>query len=189
MTAKLPVSAISDIAALTRTGFFVADTNVRFEWQKNTPVVAEHFPEAVRSSQPADETKVRQIAGKSIQLSRFHADKLFHPTLSQKIKEEWAGNFFNGTRGDEMLVVESCGIVEGFCQVISRERMAIVDLIAVNIQKSSQGLGTSMLNSLKHKYQNITAGTQINNTSSINFYIKSGFKVHSCEHVLHLHIS
>lgn len=185
--AKVATENIQAAKVLTDSGFFIVDTNVSFSCEVLHLKATENRDIMVRLATPKDEAAVRRIAGGSFSFTRFHADPYIDNTLADKIKEEWAGNYFVGKRGDEMLVAEKSGHVIGFCQNIIQGDKAVIDLIAVDRSAQGQGAGGAMISDLRERFSHIHVGTQLANKKSIALYEKMGFRFHGTHYVLHKH--
>lgn len=185
--AKVGAENIQEAKALTDSGFFIADTNISFACETSNLRTTENQAITVRLAKPEDDASVRRIAGSSFSFTRFHADPFVDNGLADKIKEEWAGNFFSGMRGDEMLVAEKDGKVIGFCQNLIQGNKVIIDLIAVDRNAQGQGAGGAMISNLRGRYTRVHVGTQLANKKSIALYEKAGFRFHGAHYVLHKH--
>jgi ribosomal protein S18 acetylase RimI-like enzyme len=189
LEAKVAVGQVADVAALTARGFRVIDTNVQLE----RPAGA--FPAGARSArhaQPADEAAVRAVAATSFSQTRFHLDPRIGGTDADRVKEQWAGNFFAGKRGEWMIVAEDGGRVAGFLQAFrTANRRLVIDLIGVEPGSRSKGLGRSMIPFAGQACLGAAApmivGTQVANLRSLRLYESLGFRVMGASYVLHLH--
>ena len=187
-TAKVEVSDISQANSLVDAGFRVVDVALIF----SKDAEGEQTTASVREAKSSDEEAVRAIAGSSFRYSRFHLDPSIPVSLANRIKSEWAGNFFSGKRGNAMLIAETNGIVAGFCQLIFRDGNAVIDLIAVDPSFARRGLARKLLAGVttcatKRKFpvQKVVVGTQAANTPSVNLYESFGFRLVSSNLVLH----
>ncbi|PCJ99947.1 MAG: hypothetical protein COA45_03800 [Zetaproteobacteria bacterium] len=184
--AKVDVQDIDAAKTLTNRGFFIVDTNVSYI---STRAMAQNPAEniVIRAAKSEDKDSVRQIAGEAFSLTRFHADPCIDNAMADQIKSDWAGNYFSGDRGDEMLVAEKGGQVIGFNQILIRDGVAIIDLIAVKTSAQGQGVGKAMMAKLQERYDTLRVGTQLVNKSSIALYEKMGFCFEKAHYVLHYH--
>ena len=187
-TAKVPIEDIIQANKLIELGFRVVDCALIFEMN------AEYSQEStsIRSALPRDEGRVREIASNAFRFSRFHLDPMISKSIANRIKADWAGNFFNGLRGDAMLIAEVDGMVAGFCQLIIRDNRAIIDLIAIDASCSRRGLARSLLASITGcitarglSVNRLVVGTQSANIPSVNLYESFGFRMVSSNLVLH----
>ncbi len=183
---KIGVDDIISMKNLSTKGFYVVDTNVTFIANRAKNIT---FPSdiKIRKAKPKDESAVREIATNSFTKTRFHADPSIDNKIANKIKEEWAGNYFSGARGDEMIIAELNGKVIGFNQILIKDGIATIDLIAVDKNYQGLGAGKKMIAELQKSYSVMRVGTQLANNDSIAFYEKMGFSFERASYVLHYH--
>jgi len=186
---KVPVGRVADVAALTERGFRVIDTNVQLSRS-----AAEFSADGVaaRHAKPQDEAAVRAVAATSFSQTRFHLDPRIEKSSADRVKEEWAGNFFSGKRGEWMIVAEDQGRVAGFLQLLRGvDGSLVIDLVGVLPGSRSKGLGRSMIafagQTCLGRAASMTVGTQVANTGSLRLYENLGFRVSGAWYVLHLH--
>jgi ribosomal protein S18 acetylase RimI-like enzyme len=185
--AKVPVDNVQAGVLLQKLGFYVVDTNVVF--RKPFSYNGAHG-NMVRFAQQKDEDGVRKVAYGNFEYSRFHLDQRIPNSLADKIKAEWAGNYFKGKRGDEMIVALSGDTVIGFTQLLYKGDELIIDLIAVDKSHRGKGVASDMIEYAEercpqHKFT--TVGTQVANVPSVRLYEKLGFRLHHAEYVYHYH--
>lgn len=144
----------------------------------------------VRAARASDEASVRKIAASAFEYSRFHRDTLIPRKQANCIKEEWAGNFFLGHRGDAMVVAKADGEVVGFALFFCRGDELVLDLIAVHSAYRGYGVGTDMLSSAAlelGKFSRMRTVTQAENRAAMGFYRKLHFRSVTVERVYHYH--
>lgn len=187
-SAKLPATTVAQANRLVDAGFRVVDMALRFARQAGKGAAVP----ATRDAVPEDELRVREIAGIAFTCSRFHLDPRFPKDLANRIKAEWAGNYFRRQRGDAMLVAEADGVVAGFCQLILKDGRTIIDLIAVDPAFSRRGLARQLVNGVVAcaarkgvAASSVVVGTQAANTASVNLYESCGFRLSGSTLVLH----
>jgi ribosomal protein S18 acetylase RimI-like enzyme len=186
-TAKVATSNLALANQLERDQFLLVDTTVTLQLSTYAGGVSK-----ARFAVPEDEPAVRRIAAESFTLSRFHADKEIEADTANRIKEEWAANYFCGKRGDCMLVIEDNGKVAGFLLAIKSNNGAIIDLIAVQTGHRQKGYGKQLVDKLWVQFAGpgafIRVGTQITNIRSLVFYQKMGFRQEASHYVFHKHV-
>lgn len=188
--AKLDVSLIARLSMLIDTGFRVVDTALTFDGS-----ISGTSGTRVRFAGPADRGQVSAIAGKAFLFSRFHLDPRVPPGVADIIKSSWAANYFDGGRGDGMLVAEVDGAVVGFLQLLrAQQDVLVIDLIGVDPAHQGRGLGREMiLHAARHGIgdgwvpKKITVGTQAANMPSVRLYESLGLRFKSAQYVVHHH--
>ena len=189
--AKASVEDLSSVKHLEDLGFRLIDTNVQLV-RKSEPIKIQNY--GSRFANESDEKSVCKVAGSSFTQSRFHLDQKIPRKIADKVKSEWAGNFFQKKRGDWMVVSEIDGNVVGFLQLLKKnEATIVIDLIAVAPGHQGMGIGKSMIsfaiNNCLEGNPKVIVGTQIANTNSLKTYNNLGFRTSSAQYVFHLHKS
>lgn len=188
--AKLDVSAVAHLSMLTDAGFRVVDTALTFDG-----AISGASGSHVRFARPEDRAQVSRIAGSAFRHSRFHLDPLVPAGVADAIKSSWAANYFDGRRGDGMVVAERDGKVAGFLQLLRapQERL-VIDLIGVDPALQGRGLGREMILHAAHHGigdgripSTITVGTQAANIPSVRLYESLGLRLRSAQYVVHHH--
>jgi len=187
LSAKVDVTKPGLISMLEKDGFSLSATAL-------TLTADNYLPEATKArlARPDDEPAVRNIAATAFSETRFHCDPCIPVQTADRIKEEWAANYFSGNRGDSMIVVEDEGSVAGFLLAIKQPDNFVIDLIAVGTSARNKGYGKAMIDRLGEHYGSpglsIRVGTQLSNTRSLEFYQKLGFRLTSAHYMFHKHI-
>ena len=191
---KVDVGDLDKISFLENLGFNLVETNVQFEREANPSLCfGIHKEDEMRFVKELDSQAVKSIAWDSFLYSRFHLDPMISNELANKIKAEWAENYFHGKRGDKMIVAVVNGEVVGFLLLLYKntreEEFVFIDLIAVKEEFRSQRIAQSMMAFIAYNYgpTKIRAGTQIVNTPSVRFYEKNGFRMVGASYTFHLH--
>jgi GNAT superfamily N-acetyltransferase len=186
---KIRADRVADVALLTERGFRVIDTNVQL-----TRAAGELIFDGAscRFAAPGDEAAVRAVAASSFSQTRFHLDPRIPKADADRVKEEWAGNFFSGKRGEWMVIAEEGDQVAGFVQVLRGSGDSLViDLVAVRLGSRGKGLGRAMIGFAAQtclgRPVGMVVGTQISNVRSLRLYESLAFRVSDAHYVLHLH--
>ena len=166
------------------------NSNIIFE--KKIKTKKEPSANSIRLAQKKDCKKIQEISVKSLLKSRFHIDKKINHEVAKNIKKEWIKNFFKKKRGDALFVIEIKKNIVGFVLLIFKKKNMIIDLIAINKENQSKGLGKLLIDYIEYvyrkKFKKILVGTQSNNLQSIKFYKKMGFKVAIEYEVINKHL-
>ncbi len=187
--AKIPVENVAGLMHLQKMSFYVVDTNIQLSLTKN---IDQTILNNIRLAEPGDEQSVRSLARNAFKHNRFHRDPWIPDKVACKIKEEWAGNYFSGKRGEWMIVAECQSRVSGFLQILRKNNdTIIIDLIAVDSASRGKGLAKAMISyasvNCLARPAIIEVGTQIANTASLALYTKLDFSINSSSYVLHMH--
>ena len=189
--AKINTNNIDEINDIQKNGFKIIECELNF-MKRNSILQKEYNPKIkIRLSNNKDEEEVRKIASKAFVHSRFYKDPNFDKKVASKIKEEWAGNFFKGKRGDHLIVGEYNNSIVGFLLLLVRNGNLIIDLIAVKEINRGLGIAKSMILFAEKNFMDdlklFSVGTQLSNLSAINLYNNMGFSLISSNYAFHLH--
>jgi ribosomal protein S18 acetylase RimI-like enzyme len=142
----------------------------------------------------ADCAAVRKVAEASFRFSRFHLDPKIPNDVADRIKGDWAENYFRGARGDGMVVAELDGEVAGFLQLLWSGPKLVIDLIAVAPHAARRGLARGMISFAWTKGtgdergpSSMLVGTQAVNIPSCRLYEGLGFRLSAASIVMHHH--
>lgn len=188
--AKRPPTDVAGIALLENAGFRLVDTNLRFE-KKIGQRRRFGGKFEVRFATPADELAVARVARKGFSRSRFHLDPAIGKRTADRLKAEWARNYFTHGRGDHMIVALKQGKVVGFNQLLeSTDGNLVIDLIAVDPAYRRKGIARDLVAFAEMRipgFDRIIAGTQLANGESSAFYESMGFSLKDAQQVFHRH--
>jgi ribosomal protein S18 acetylase RimI-like enzyme len=190
--AKVPVTSVLQVGALTSAGFRIIDVNITFERQPEAITSNEKI--IVRDVKPEDENEILNIAETSFVYSRFHLDPLVSKELADKIKREWIANYIRKQRGERLLVAEINGKPVGFlAELVTNEKTGVIDLIGVEKTMQGRGVGKELvqfhINDAFNKYSKLIVGTQIANIPSMRLYQNCGYNTSNSTYVLHAHVN
>jgi GNAT superfamily N-acetyltransferase len=188
--ARVPCGDKTSVSLLQNAGFSLVSVNLTFIKDELSSSSSGDVSE-VRWANPSDESAVCEIAAKNFIYDRFHQDPLIRKDLADAIKREWTRNYFRGGRGTHMAVAqkEDCTVC-GFGLLIKKNNDLTIDLIALD--KGSQGCGfaAKMLRFIETKIPGVdrlTAGTQMENRKSVEFYERNGFRFNEGAFLFHYH--
>jgi RimJ/RimL family protein N-acetyltransferase len=190
--AKIPVDQVATAATLTAQGFRLIDTSV----QLDVPVDALRLPATdspawrVRPASAADRQAVETVSADNLTTSRFHLDPMLDKAAASRVKRAWVGNFFQGRRGDRLLVVDGDGRVGGFLLTLERDGEGIIDLVAIDPAFRGTGALEGLVRAWVEQAPRLTrliVGTQVSNVRSLRAYARLGFRVSGASYVLHYH--
>ena len=187
---RLPVDRPDLCAGVEDLGFRLVDTSITLA----RPVrCGEAVPPAgtVRFAEAADRAEIEAIARSSFRYSRFHLDPRIPDAAADHVKALWAGNFFDGGRGDHMVVAIADRTVAGFVALLdSGDGELVIDLIAVAPAHQGAGLARAMIAFAEAncgRPRALRVGTQLANLPSLRLYLGDGFQLTEARYVFHLH--
>lgn len=191
--AKVPVASVGTAIGLTSLGFRVIDTGI----QLDVPAVAiaatavsTSVPWRVRDAVPADRDAVERVSGDNLITSRFHLDPQIDVERATSLKRAWAGNFFDGRRGQRLLVAETEEGVSGFLLALERGTEGVIDLVALDPVLRGSGALAGLVSAWIERapaLARLVVGTQVSNVRSLRAYNRLGFRVCAAAYVLHYH--
>lgn len=168
-----------DGKALSAAGFSKVETLVTLECSSFKAVVARSSEVPVRAGGPGDIPACRGIAAEALRWDRFHADPRIDNGAADGLKADWIENDLKG-RADRTFVAETGGAVVGFCAMLLRPDLAVIDLIAVAPGEQGKGIGRALVAAAIDHYRDsvaaIRVGTQAANPQSLTFYHSLGFE-------------
>ena len=192
--AKLPVTSVAQVGALTHAGFRVVDVNVTFEREPAEIPLGDAI--LVHDLRPEDENDVLAIASSAFVYSRFHLDPFLSKELANNIKREWITSYIRRQRGERLFVAKKDGRTVGFLALLvtgDSKKTAVIDLIGVAKDMQGSGIGRRLveyhIKDAYQKYARLVVGTQIANLPSIRLYSKCGYTISNSAYVLHAHIN
>jgi ribosomal protein S18 acetylase RimI-like enzyme len=187
--AKVPVTALDRVRELVAAGFYPVDVAVTFEGP-----VPQGTEVSGRFARPEDREAVARIAGECFEFSRFHLDPQIPRPLADRMKADWAANFFAGQRGDAMAVAEAEGRVVAFLQLFHQPRETLlIDLVGVASGFQGRGIARRLIQFACSKPagaalpRRLRVGTQVANTRSVRLYESLGLRLAEAQYVLHFH--
>lgn len=165
-------------AVLAAAGFRKVETLVTLQFKMAGLVAAPSGVPAVRAGNEGDVAACRRIAVAALRWDRFHADPAIDDDKADALKADWIENDLRG-RADLTLVAEVAGQVAGFCALLQRPDVAVIDLIAVDPDRQGKGIGRALVSAALNHYRQVVptmlVGTQAGNPSSLSLYRNLGF--------------
>lgn len=166
---------------------FLADVNIQLEKEAD-PARAMPAGVEVASGLARDENI---LAMANYPASKFIADQEFNRRNGSEVYREWLKNSFGRKDKYFALSRDSGGGRNGFLLFSYRGDTCTIELVAVSAYVEKRGIGTDLLKACEISAQAagcriIRVGTQIRNTTAINFYHKYGFRMVGCHQVFHL---
>jgi GNAT superfamily N-acetyltransferase len=195
--AKLQALQIAEAGALTAAGFRLVETNLALA-RATAPAVEVRDSDGslrVMPARAAWREAVLEVAGTAFRYSRFHADPSFTRQDADEVKRAWIRSYFDGQRGDVLLIAVENECPVGFAALLLADRaegkVAIIDLIGVRPDRQGRGIGVRLvaaaLETCRPLADVIEVGTQAANIPSLRLYEACGFTVARASLVLHHH--
>ena len=175
---------------LVEANFKIIDTNVQYELKDiKLPEAKQQNDIEICFSAKKHQKAIGVIARDNFLYSRFHLDQHIDNDIASQIKQNWVKNYFLGNRGDEMVVALMNNKPIGFLQLIIKEQVLLIDLIAVDKIAQGRGVASSMIKFANTNINrpSIRVGTQIKNLPSTKLYQKLGFVMTQSSFVFHYH--
>ena len=182
--AKVACDDVSTAGALQDAGFRVVDVNVSLSCRTRPGA-----PGDVDEAGEADRDAVLDLAERHFTVSRFHRDPAIPDATAGAIKRDWAAAYFDGQRGERLLVTRREGRPIGFLGILAPAAgVRVIDIVAVDGAQRGSRAGSALVEALLTSFDGrVDVGTQIANTGALRFYERLGFLVTDTRYVLHLH--
>ena len=116
-----------------------------------------------REANIEDREELKNMAKNSFINSRFFNDQNIAISIAEKVKVNWIDNYFNGKRGNSLIVAEENSIITRFILLIFKDDRIIIDLIAIKKNYRGMNIASNLIQftiSKFNKYNLILAGTQ-----------------------------
>lgn len=186
--ARIPLGDSRAVSVLIAHGFRLVTVDVQLV--RDAGLLEQAGEIEVRPAIESDSVSVGEIAGTAFVCDRFHADPDVDAQLANRIKREWALNYFNGQRGDEMAIASIDGQVAGFNLLIKRPDRLVIDLIAIAPKFQRRGIGRAMIAFAIERWGAgcpTLVGTQLSNIASMRLYESMEFRMSSASYTFHRH--
>lgn len=190
---RVPVDDVRAVQRLSEAGFAVVDTTLTLG---RAPAPGKAPPQ-VAHAKPEQRELVVEIARTAFRYSRFHLDPDVPDELANRIKADWIGSYFAGTRGEHLLVALADGQPAGFLAVIRGEddgrTLRTIDLIAVAPAAQGRGVARALTAAFVAEAAGVAdevrVGTQAANVPATRLYESLGFTLVEAQYVLHRHVA
>lgn len=166
---------------------FLIDINVQFKKKIDEDISEDKFFIMEKESDLIDQ--LFTIA--KFNQSRFIEDERLLSLGGSKVYTEWIKNSFDSANKNIIFIKNDFEVVLGFVLVSKSQNQLVIELIAVNGEEKSKGIGTALIKSAesyatKNNLEQIIVGTQITNLAAMNFYNKMNFKQFEVHQVFHM---
>jgi dTDP-4-amino-4,6-dideoxy-D-galactose acyltransferase len=182
---RIPAGDVRTIQQVEGLGFRMVDGIVTFGAALTS--VALEGAENVRPAVPGDIPVLRDIAGTSFLIDRFHSDPAISQEKADEVQRVWIENSCRGM-ADAVLIAEVDGKPAAFTTLkidAMAERklgikIGIIELVATSPDYRRRGLGRNLCLASLHWFRQagcdwVEVGTQIGNIQAARLYQSAGF--------------
>ena len=174
---------------------YIVDLNVQFfkkVFTNNKEFIATINEKTLLSSK--DKSKVIAIASNAFKHSRFYNDHNIEKDIADKIFENWMKDSFENEK-KRVIVHKSGEEVLGFLLLTINDSLQeiIIELIAVDSKVTAKGIGKELMSDFEYSFSSeqykkyfFRVGTQVNNITAMNFYIKNDYKIQRESRTYHI---
>jgi ribosomal protein S18 acetylase RimI-like enzyme len=188
--ARVPAERVDRVRELAGAGMHVVDATLTMR-RDGAGASTDAADAQVAAARPDQREDVLRIAEHDYRVSRFHMDPAIPGEIAGRIKRDWLAAFFDGTRGERLLVAELDSRPAGFLGVVGRDRVSVIDAIAVREDARGRGVGRALVSALLADpgagREAVEVGTQAANPAAVRFYERLGFATEGVRFVLHAH--
>lgn len=188
--AKVPTPLVDAARSLTAVGFYPVDLNLTLARAPDAAARPESYE--VLHALPEHADAVLAVAAACFRYSRFHLDPAIPREAADRVKRDWVESYFDGVRGDHLLVALDDGEPVGFLAVLTRARVRVIDLVGVAPSAQGRGAGRDLtavfLSEAEGACDAVEVGTQAANVPATRMYERMGFVVDRTAYVLHKHV-
>jgi dTDP-4-amino-4,6-dideoxy-D-galactose acyltransferase len=185
---RVPAGDVAAIDQLENLGFRTVDGILSFGRSLDELAPAEGAP-VVRRAEAQDIPALREIAGSSFALDRFHSDPIIGKDKADDVQRAWVDNSCQGF-ADCVLVAVLGGEIAGFTtlkldRTAERElgiKVGLVDLVAISPRYRRRGLAHALSLSSLRWFRDagcgwVEVGTQLANVHAARVYQSAGFRL------------
>lgn len=196
VTARLPQAQWWLIQGFESVGFQTVDSVAEFGkeielTQRPQRLQAPKLPSgySFRPATPEDAEAVANLALKTFSLSRFHNDPILTRTQAERVHFEWAKNCCTGKQADQVWLIETKHEIVGFITNKLKNKIGVIDLIAVSSGESGRGFGRALMQQSESWFtacdcKEISVQTQANNYAAMALYAHCGFRIRLTQNTL-----
>jgi ribosomal protein S18 acetylase RimI-like enzyme len=190
--ARVGADRVDRIRLLVAAGMYPVDVTLTLG---RAPGDAGEADPAIVEAGPEHREETLALARSAFRYSRFHLDPLVPDSIADEIKRAWVESYFEGRRGERLLVALRDGSVAGFLAVLAgREdgvETRVIDLVAVAPEARGTGVGSALSRTFASAARDacdaLRVGTQAANVPALRLYERLGFTTVSTAYVLHGH--
>ena len=195
LSTRLPEGNIASLHVVEAAGFRIIESFLTFRRKTAGEIPFDRGSDFhIRVAQPDEMETVASIAHRAFQSFRLRIDPQIPESRARHSRREWVRNGFKG-RAEAIYVAETENHLVRFVLLRSKtdtEKMGEIELIAVEPEFHSRGIGKALVARAVRYYQGKTSeiqvGTQAKNLRAIQLYTRMGFSIVCSELSFHRHI-
>ncbi len=185
---RVPAGDMPAIEQLENLGFRMVDGILSFG-RTLVDLIPARNATVVRAAEPRDVPALREIAGASFSIDRFHSDPAIGKEKADEVHRAWVDNACRG-RADCVLVAARDGEVAGFttlkldgtAETTLGMKVGVVELVASSPRVRRQGVAHALALSSLLWFRDAgcgwaEVGTQIANVHAVRVYQSAGFRL------------
>lgn len=169
----------------------LVDTKVTYSYALEPSEVAVTTAPISEFSTDQDVSPLYELAYQSGEYSRFNIDPAFGAENFKRLYRQWIDNSLSGQAANATFVYVMNTAIYGFITVQKTQPVATIGLMATDRSARGRGIGSALLDYVKHDLRSSSAArldvaTQKRNTTACRFYERNGFAVQSEVNVYHI---
>ncbi|MBD2752573.1 GNAT family N-acetyltransferase [Spirosoma sp. BT704] len=174
----------------TYTGYLV-DTKITYRYEVGQDESVAAFGPIEIFSAGQDVAQLYELAYQSGDYSRFKVDAIVGEENFKRLYRQWIDNSVSGQAADDTFVYVVDKAIQGFITVQKKPTVATIGLLATDKSVRGRGVGSALLNYVKHDLRassaiHLDVATQKKNIVACRFYERNGFTVKSEVNVSHI---
>lgn len=166
---------------------FLADVNIQFEKNIESPREKGENIELFQGMEKNEQVLILA----DFKYSKFFDDYRLKVRGGDQVYQQWILNSFEKPDKYFALSRNERNQLNGFLLYSLKEDACVIELIAVDQNSPSEGIGTRLFQSIeyevyKRNLEKIRVGTQVRNKEAVNFYHKMGCRQTASHQIYHL---
>lgn len=193
VTVRVKSDASKQISQLKKLDFYLIENYQVYESPTSRQKRNYRRTVTINTVGPESTAVCRELAQKSFHYDRFHRDPNINDSLADLSRAIWVDNALNG-RALFVLGAYIDKKLVGFIDINKKNRVATIDLIAVDVRYRRQDIASQLIEAAKRRLEKlhflkIQVGTQAENLPSISCYKKNNFKLIATNKTFHYYKS
>lgn len=169
-------------------GFILVDRKVIYSMEVTDPSCFDNH--ILEYKEPFVSEDLLKLALASGEYSRYKLDKQFPSNSYERLYTRWIEQSVNHSIADEVFCYTIKGSPKGLITLKRDNNSGIIGLVATDSECRGIGIGSAMLQHVKHYLftkggKKLDVATQYDNKAACHLYEKAGFTISSCTNVWH----